>query len=131
VHRREESFPRAGRGSIVRSEAELTSLVRRWVSCDWLRVVGIAGCPHAADACGLSHASVFEAYGLRTLPKGTLIARRWARTRRLVVVFFVAVADCAHHVRRDVPCYEAAYGVAANTRGAEVDSGEYAGVGNF
>src|SRR6266852_5730958 len=35
-----------------------------------------------------------EACGRRTLPKGTLIARTWARTRRLVAVFFVAVADC-------------------------------------
>ena len=60
-----------------------------------------------------------------------LIARTWARTRRLVVVFFVAVADCAQRVRRDVACDGAAYGVAANACGAEVDSGEYARVGNL
>jgi hypothetical protein len=32
----------AGRGSIVISDADVVRLVRRWVFCDWLRVLAIA-----------------------------------------------------------------------------------------
>jgi hypothetical protein len=32
----------AGAGKMVRSDAELVHLVRRWIICDWLRVAGIA-----------------------------------------------------------------------------------------
>ena len=35
-------FNRAAAGKIVRSDADLIALVRRWVAYDWLRVAGLA-----------------------------------------------------------------------------------------